>query len=322
MADEILKEEQKATTPTTGTRQVTNANDTINQIYDTQLQSQKDSLNAAMEKSLSEQQAAADKIAPQYQQSANDLATQYERNRMNFNAQALQSGINTGAGSQAELARNSEYQRDFGNLRTSEAEATATAERQMAQTKSDYQLQIQQAIANNDSKRAEALLAQYKEDQTKLENNAKTLASTGDFSGYYNYYTSHGYSAADAQKMVDNMRSYWIASNPKTAYGMGMIDLAEYNRIANPGKTSGGGYGGGGGGGDGEDAEDKETTSLFSSAYNAKSSGKDAASYIQSLYEQGYSTAELKQAATYYDGIKTGTNSVKGNGQGTTRTWK
>lgn len=126
--------------------------DAINQIYDAQRRAREEELKAAYDKSMSDYQAARDKIAPEYQKQANDLSVQYERNRQNFNNQAAATGINSGTASQAALARGGEYQRDFGNLRTAEANATAEADRQMANLTAEYQANIRAALADNDYK--------------------------------------------------------------------------------------------------------------------------------------------------------------------------
>ena len=106
--------------------------DAINQMYDAQRAQREAELKNAYDQSMSTYQEAQAKIAPEYQRQANDLGVQYERQRNNFWNQAAASGINTGVSAQESLARGGEYQRDFGNLRTSEAEQQAAVERQMA----------------------------------------------------------------------------------------------------------------------------------------------------------------------------------------------
>lgn len=235
-----VEELQKAATAnttantTTPTNTTTGANsiagytsaqtDAINSIYDAQKDARLNELKAAYDLSRSEQQAAQEKIAPQYQTAANDLAVQYERNRQNFNRQAAASGINTGTASQAALARNSEYQRDFGNLRTSESEAQAEADRQMANLTAQYQNNIASAIAQNDYQRAAALLDEYNNGQARDMQRAQILAEFGDFSGYANLY---------GKEQADNMLAIWRAQNPQLAYMTGNITEEQYNNLIN-----------------------------------------------------------------------------------------
>lgn len=153
---------------------------------------------------------------------------QYERNRRNFNQQAAGSGLNTGTASQAALAQNSTWQRDYGNLRTAEADALARADQQMAALETQYKSAVASAIAENDYDRAKALMDEYGNQENRDAAMAKTLASYGDFSGYAKLY---------GDDAANNMAQYWIYSNPKIAYGMGKISADEYARLT--GKRTG-----------------------------------------------------------------------------------
>lgn len=153
---------------------------------------------------------------------------QYERNRRNFNQQAAGSGLNTGTASQAALAQNSTWQRDYGNLRTAEADALAKADQQMAALETQYKSAVASAIAENDYDRAKALMDEYGNQENRDAAMAKTLASYGDFSGYAKLY---------GDDAANNMAQYWIYSNPQLAYSMGKISADEYARLT--GKRTG-----------------------------------------------------------------------------------
>ena len=163
---------------------------------------------------------------------------QYERNRRNFNQQAAGSGLNTGTASQAALAQNSTWQRDYGNLRTAEADALARADQQMAALETQYKSAVASAIAENDYNRAKALMDEYGNQENRDATMAKTLASYGDFSGYARLY---------GDDVANNMAQYWISQNPKLAYDMGRISAEDFARLT--GKSSGGSGGSGGGSG-------------------------------------------------------------------------
>lgn len=154
---------------------------------------------------------------------------QYERNRRNFNQQAAGSGLNTGTASQAALAQNSTWQRDYGNLRTAEADALTRADQQMAALETQYKSAVASAIAKNDYDRAKALMDEYGNQENRDAAMAKTLASYGDFSGYAKLY---------GDDAANNMAQYWIYSNPQLAYSMGKISADEYARLT--GKRTGG----------------------------------------------------------------------------------
>lgn len=218
--------------------------DAINQIYDAQRKAREEELKAAYDRSMSDYQAARDKIAPEYQKQANDLSVQYERNRQNFNNQAAATGINSGTASQAALARGGEYQRDFGNLRTAEANATAEADRQMANLTAEYQANIRAALADNDYKKAQALLDEYNNGYQRDLKNAQILAEFGDFSGFLNLY---------GEDQAKNMEAVWRAQNPELAasldYAAGKIDAEQYKQLTGTypaGYIPAGGLGGGG----------------------------------------------------------------------------
>ena len=194
----------------------------VNDLYDAKQQSQLTQLESAYQASRAEAEAARDKLPGQYQQQANDLSAQYERNRRNFNLQAENSGLNTGAASQAALAQNSAYQRDIGALRTAQADAMTEADRGIAELERQYQANVSSAIADNDYQRAQALLNEYNNGYTRDLNTAKTLAAYGDFSGYAGLY---------GQETANSMAALWRAQNPELAYNTGRMTAEEYKAV-------------------------------------------------------------------------------------------
>lgn len=196
----------------------------INQMYDAQRAAREAELKNAYEQSMSAYQEAQGKIAPEYQQKANDLGVQYERQRHNFWNQAAASGINTGVSAQESLARGGEYQRDFGALRTSEAEQQAAVERQMADRKAQYQNDVAAALAENDYQRAGALLDEYNNGYSRDLENAKLLASYGDFTFFENLY---------GKDQANNMFLLWASQNPDLAHNTGRITDDQFRNIKN-----------------------------------------------------------------------------------------
>lgn len=208
-----------AGTPATGNGYGSMRTDAINQMYDAQKAQRENELKSAYEQSMSAQKAAQEKIAPQFQTSANDLATQYERNRRNYNMQAAGNGINTGTASQAALAQNNEYLRAFGNLRATEGEAQAAAERQMADLTAKYQSEVASALAQNDINRAKALFDEANNAEQRDLQRAQILAQFGDFSGFGALY---------GQEQAEAMGMLWAAQNPDLAYNTGRITADQY----------------------------------------------------------------------------------------------
>lgn len=264
-------------TPAAGNGYNTARTDAINQIYDAQRKAREEELKAAYDKSRSDYEAARDKIAPEYQKQANDLSVQYERNRQNFNNQAAATGINSGVASQAALARGGEYQRDFGNLRTAEANATAEADRQMANLTAEYQANIRAALADNDYKKAQALLDEYNNGYQRDLKNAQILAEFGDFSGFHNLF---------GEAQAKNMEAVWRAQNPELAasldYAAGKIDAEQYRQLTGTypaGYIPAGGLGGGGG--STRAASDAIREQLWQMADRGAISPEDFASQIQ-----------------------------------------
>ena len=200
----------------------TNRVDAINQMYDAQRQEQLSQLEQAYNQNKSNYQATADKIPVTYQEKANDLAAQYEKNRRNTNIQMQNSGLNTGAASQAQLAQNAAYLKNYAGLRTAEADASTETQRLLDDLEKEYQAKINQALATNDYNKAAALLNEYNNEYTRNLDAAKILAQYGDFSKYGDIY---------GKDVADGMATIWAAQNPGLAYISGNITEGQYNNL-------------------------------------------------------------------------------------------
>lgn len=209
------------TAPTTT---ATEGENRINAMFDAQKEAQLKQLENSYNQSMTAAQEAKDKIAPQYQTSANDLAVQYERNKRNLNQQAAANGLNTGTHSQMALSQNSAFQSGMGGLRTSESEALAAADRNMANLTANYQGEIAAAAADNDYKKAAALLDQYNTQYNRDMAKAEQLASYGDFSMFAQMY---------GQETANNMKNNWVAEHPQLALTTGAITQGQYDNIVN-----------------------------------------------------------------------------------------
>lgn len=213
---------------------------------------------------------------------------QHERDRRNFNQQAAANGLNTGTASQAALAQNSAWQRDYGRLRTAQADAETAAQRGINDLTAQYKNNAATLTAENDYRRYAALLDEYNNQYQRDMQQAQTLAGYGDFSGYAGLY---------GQETADNMSRLWTAQNPGLAYNMGRITAEDYRRMTGsypPGYTppsTGGGYYGGGGRGSYDKNVAMRQAELVKAGYDIPVDGIDGpltqaaeAAYQEGLY--------------------------------------
>jgi len=208
----------------------------IRDMYASNLDRNKQQLQTAYDQSLSAAEQARDKIPEQFQTSRNEIAAEYERQRRNNNMQAAANGLNTGAGSQMQLAQSNVYQTNTAANRKAENEAIGNAEQGIVDLKTNYQNQIAQATANNDYQLAAALLDEYGAQYERQMTQASQLAEFGDFSLYASIY---GDAAAQ------NMERTWAMQNPQIAYNLGKITADEYFNLT--GQMPNGALGGLGG---------------------------------------------------------------------------
>ena len=225
----------------------------VNETYDAKQEADIAALQKAYDQSLLEYNASLAKIPGTYQKQANELSAEAERQRAAFNEYAAARGVNSGVGSQAQLAMNNQYQKNMTTIRASQANAVADAELEISKLKAGYQADVAAAVKENDYKRAAALLSEYQKAaqsvvdvaqaqadelyrayQSQIANQqytaeweryqdeegyaralerAETLAAIGDFSGYL----ALGYSQAE----VNAMKNYYNAATYSGGYSSG-----------------------------------------------------------------------------------------------------
>lgn len=194
----------------------------VGDLYDKQYGSQAAQLQTAYDKNLSDARAAQQKITPQYQQQANSLAAQYERNRRNANLNAMNSGLSTGNAVQQQTALNSQYQKNYADLRGNELQAQAAAAQNIAGITNDYQNALANARAEAENKKAAALVEDQNKQNTWYDEQAKLRAGFGDFGAYERLY---------GPEAAEQMKNVWIIQNPEVALGAGLIDKAKYKEV-------------------------------------------------------------------------------------------
>ena len=114
-------------------------------------------INNAYQQNVNAINRAGEGVDTRYQNARNQAAGASELAARNFNEYAAAAGLNSGAGGQAELARNVALQNNLNDLSTAEAQTYADLEQQMANAEVEYNNAIAEAEANGDAALASAL---------------------------------------------------------------------------------------------------------------------------------------------------------------------
>ncbi len=136
--------------------------DYIKAMYDASQKAQEEALRASYEKNTGALDYQQGKIAPTYDAAANNAGAQAAIQRANFNESANASGLNSGAGSQAELSMRNAEAANISAIRKAQADAQADLDYQRSQLSMEYQNAIREAIAKNELQKAQALYEEAK----------------------------------------------------------------------------------------------------------------------------------------------------------------
>lgn len=194
----------------------------INETYDAGLAAQKQGLLDAYNANTAAQTQQGQKIAQDYGTAKQDVGVQQARNANNVTQFANVRGVNTQAGSQHQLNLGNSMARSNAAIDFAQQQALQENDRQKQLMATNYQNQVQSAIADNDYKRAAALLDDFNNQNKWQEQQAQILASYGNFDPYKSLY---GDAAANGMQQV------WQAKNPEIAYRTGAIDAETFKRI-------------------------------------------------------------------------------------------
>ncbi len=182
---------------------MTSEKDYINEMYDASLESQKAVLQEDYDQAgaqLDEQQKKA-----QQQTDTNLTRTYVEAEKARKNYSELQNayGLTSGAMAQARLAQDNQRAADMTALRMQQQEVDASIERERGLLAKEYAAAIQQAQADNDLARAEALYQAAQREEERLlaqqEAAARLMADVGDYSRLAELY---GLSDAELKKLT------------------------------------------------------------------------------------------------------------------------
>ena len=155
----------------------TSQEDYVNSMYNAYQAQNEANLRSAYEQNMNTLNATAEKIPGTYNAAADQAAAQAAINRQNFNEYAAANGLNTGAGAQARLAQNNALQGNIASIRKAQADAVADIDLQRAQLETEYKNSINQALANNDLARAQALYQEAVRVDESLVNTARDQAN-------------------------------------------------------------------------------------------------------------------------------------------------
>lgn len=131
--------------------------DYIRQMYEQQLAANKAQLESDYNQNLSSLDSEASKIGSNYYEQRRQTQANADRAQANYNEMANASGLNSGTGSQAQLARSNQLQSDLTTLGNAEAQNRAEIERQRTLLGQQYQNAIQKAQAENNMELAQKL---------------------------------------------------------------------------------------------------------------------------------------------------------------------
>jgi len=212
----------------------------IKSTYDTALNTQKQGLLDAYNANTAAQEQQGQDIRKNYGIASADVGVQNAREARNTAQFADVRGVNTGMGSQHQLNLAGAAAQSNAVIDFARQQALEENERQKQLMTSTYQNQVQAAVADNDYKRAAALLDDYKNQRNWQEQQAQILASYGNFDPYASLY---------GQDAANGMQSVWNAQHPEEAYRLGRIDAETYKNITGkyprgytPPSTGGWGY--------------------------------------------------------------------------------
>lgn len=131
--------------------------DYIRQMYEQQLAANKAQLESDYNQNVSNLDSEASKIGSNYYEQRRQTQANADRAQANYNETANASGLNSGTGSQAQLARSNQLQSDLTTLGNAEAQNRAEIERQRTLLGQQYQNAIQKAQAENNMELAQKL---------------------------------------------------------------------------------------------------------------------------------------------------------------------
>lgn len=158
----------------------------INKMYDSSLESQKQTLASGYENNVSNIDASMEKQQKTTDANLNRTYVESAKAAKNYGEVQNAYGLTSGAMAQARLAQDNQLQADLTALRAAQTDSDAQFERQRNLLAKEYSAAIAKAQADNDYQRAQALYAAAKADEDQLMQMQKEagnlMAGAGDYS--------------------------------------------------------------------------------------------------------------------------------------------
>jgi transcriptional regulator with GAF, ATPase, and Fis domain len=157
----------------------------INSIYDSANESSRAENQMVLNAMLSKLQADRDASTRATDQKLTDVYVNALRQGKNYDEVQNASGLGSGNMAQARLAQDNQLQGDLTTLRAAQQNIDAGIERERGTLAQQYAAAIQQAQANNDLARAQALFEAAQQEEARLNqqkaNAANLMAGVGDY---------------------------------------------------------------------------------------------------------------------------------------------
>ena len=189
----------------------------INKMYDSSLESQKQSLAQDYASSLENLDAQQEKAQKQTDENLNRTYVEAAKQQKNYGEVQNAYGLTSGAMAQARLAMDNQLQSDLTTIRAAQQSTDAEVERQRGILAKEYSSAITKAQADNDLQRAQALYeAAQQEEEALLQKQqaaAKLMAGVGDYSLYSQLY---GLTPEQLAKLQGNGKSVATGSRGNT----------------------------------------------------------------------------------------------------------
>lgn len=158
----------------------------INKMYDSSLESQKQTLTSGYENNVSNIDASMEKQQKATDANLNRTYVESAKAAKNYGEVQNAYGLSSGAMAQARLAQDNQLQADLTALRAAQTDSDAQFERQRNLLAKEYSAAIAKAQADNDYQRAQALYNAAKADEDQLMQMQKEagnlMAGVGDYS--------------------------------------------------------------------------------------------------------------------------------------------
>lgn len=151
----------------------------INEMYDKQKASTLQGLESAYNKNVSTIDAAAAKIPQEYYEQKREVEGNAAVQQRNMNEIFNANGLNTGAIGQAALAMSNQKSRNLSALNKGQADAESALALQRTNLENEYKTAVQDAIAQSDYNRAQALYKEYQAQQADAKSQVDAMLKMG-----------------------------------------------------------------------------------------------------------------------------------------------